>query len=93
MTINEVPILNDFDCPLLILTDNVVCVPSSDVISPTSILHECSSNCQSTTLQREITIERESVLSDTSELNFTHDFSCIIYFLNVFVIPCHKMNL
>ena len=53
---NEVPILNDFDCPLLILTDNVVCVPSSDVISPTSILHECSSNCQSTTLQCEITM-------------------------------------
>ena len=74
---------NEFDCPLLSLTDVFRCVPSKCICHSVSVLHECSSSCCIKTTNRSTVIERELV--QMSQLVFEHDFkTSTIYCFNVY---------
>ncbi len=87
---NSQDVLNDRDCPLLLLLNILILVPSTSVVSDVSIAHECGSECKyvsgSTTSRL---MERESIT--VSGNTFEHDFSNNLFCLNVYSLTLHGM--
>lgn len=77
-------ILNEYDCPLLSMTNLLYCIPSNSVIQAVSVVHECTSSCtfvQASTSRR---VEHEVV--DSTDILFKHDLSNKMYCYNVYCI-------
>ena len=84
ITHEEEQILNEFNCPLLQLSNCLCLHAASCILRPVSILHECTNSCIFTT-NRVQSIEREEV--ETAGLTFVHDYSNnSMYSLNIFNI-------
>ena len=77
-----IQVCNEFDCPLLTMTDLFRCIPSHSISHSVSVMHECSSSCTYTHINTTTTVERESV--DSRHLVFQHDFGSNLYALNVY---------
>lgn len=62
------PLLTEFECPVLVLTNDLYVFNASETYSLVSIVHICSSSC--------------TFSSDL--LHFTHNFSNSLFCLNIF---------
>ena len=80
----EEDIVNDYDCPLLELTNELHVVESSTVIREVSVVHECTSSCKYIDKSSSINIERESV--SCNQLVLEHDYSNHYYCFNIYGI-------
>ena len=75
-------LLNEFDCPLLELTNEVYAIPSPCVIKSVSVVHMCSDSCVFVETTTQHLLEREVV--QDSKLTFRHDFSNNMFCYNIF---------
>ena len=79
-------IVNELDCPALMLTHTVFTVQPSSIEKSVSIIHECGNTCKFTSKQSPRVIEREQLYL-SSRLEFVHDFGVnYAYYLNVYCI-------
>ena len=62
-------IMDDKDCPVLLLSNLLYCIKSIQVLKPVSIVHECGQGCS---LRKRRRIERQEM--ETSSLVHWHDF-------------------
>ena len=69
-TIHGTPLLNEFDCPLLLLSGILYIFPTSYIHTPVSVVHACSDSCKFT--------------SDIS--TFEHDMSNTLFYYNIYCI-------
>ena len=77
-------IVNEFDCPILLLTTDVYCVRPAQIQSVISIVHMCGTTCTSETVAIPAQIEREQI--STSKLFFNHDLSNHLFCFNIYCI-------
>ena len=77
------PVLNEFHCPNLILTNDIYCIDPTQVSSAVSILHACGVECVLKTQTAHRRIERECI-SLESQLVLSHDLSNKLFLLNVY---------
>lgn len=82
--LNSEPISNDYDCPLLTMTNSVLAIVPSMVRMAVSIVHECTDTCIFVRCQRTRRLEREDV--STNSLVFRHDLCNAMYCLNTYCI-------
>lgn len=73
---------NEFDCPLLTLTDLVYLIESISIHYAVSVVHECNNSCTYVTSSVTTVIERETITK--SVLSFKHDPSNRMYCLNIY---------
>ncbi len=73
---------NEFDCPLLMLTNLLYCINSHKIQNPVSIIHECTDSCKFITTTISSTVEHEHL--HTSGPSYYHDTSNKMYCLNVY---------
>ena len=83
MDFNGEDVLNDYDCPLLTLTSNIVTIPSCKVEASVSIIHQCTSSCTFVLSPVGQIVERENV-SNAGSLTYKHDGTNTLYCLNVY---------
>ena len=76
-------VTNEFDCPLLTLTNIFIAVPSTSILSPASVMHECTSTCVFRKQAAQCRMEQETVDVD-NHLQFVHDKNNTIYALNIY---------
>ena len=78
------PILNDWGCPLLNLSNYIFTTSALNIRCSVSIVHECSGNC--TFLEEVVaqTHEREEIQHKV--LRFKHDWSSPLYCYNAFCL-------
>ena len=79
---SNVPVLNEYECPLLTLSTTVVFVHSTAISTAISVMHQCSDTCSFVRTSCFENRERESV--STNKLVFQHDWSNNLYCLNVY---------
>ena len=60
-----IPITNDYDCPLLSLTNLFHCIPAHYILQSISVIHECSPTCNLQCVYTSSTVERLSVSAET----------------------------
>ena len=80
-------IMNEYDCPLLSMTNLLYCIPSTSVSHAVSVAHECTDSCLFVNSSVEVPfrrVEHESV--ESSFPLFKHDFSSKMYRRNVYCI-------
>ena len=82
--LEELRINNEFDCPLLSLTNNYHFVIPEIVFTTVSILHQCTSSCKFITKSSFLNFEREQI--SQSRLTFQHHLADRMFFLNLFCI-------
>ena len=64
------PLLNEYNCPLLLMTSNLYILSTSRINKPVSIIHVCSDMCR----------------MDTTYSKFEHDLSNKLYCYNIYCI-------
>ena len=67
---NGSPLVTEFDCPILLLTNNIFVVSPLCIHSPISVFHICLHSC----------------LLSSDSLNFIHDFSNSLFCYNIYCI-------
>ena len=75
---------DEFDCPIIILTNEIASVLPSTIMGPVSIIHSCSASCKIVSKPIYRTIEREKVQQTDDQLAFIHDISDKLYVLNIY---------
>ena len=76
-------VVNDFDCPLYILSPDFKVVSSTSIAAEVCFVHECHDQCKFVSNHTSVFVERESVSVD--KLHFEHDYSVNnLYCLNLF---------
>ena len=63
-----IPILNEFDCPLLTLIPQFKCISSDCIIQSISVIHQCSSSCKFTLTNIPTIVERHLVDQDSGHV-------------------------
>ena len=84
LKISDVPVTNDFRCPLLFMTSTISTINPLSIVTSASIIHEYTDTCvfaQATTTQR---VERENIV--TQKLTLNHDYTNNCYCLNIYCI-------
>lgn len=81
---NGQQVVNEQDCPLLIGSSHLQSVPSTSILSPVSVVHECDSSCKLEMRRKRKIIERESV--DATSLVLKHDFHNGLFALNIYCL-------
>lgn len=76
--------MNEFDCPLLSMTNVLYCIPSNTVSQAVSVVHECTNSCTFVKTSVIRNVEHEAV--ESSDIIFKHDFCNKMYCLNVYCI-------
>lgn len=76
------PSTNEFDCPLLNLTNDLHILSVSFVVKPVSVVHCCTDSCNFMDSVASINIEREYIAS--SKLVFVHDPHNYLFCYNIF---------
>lgn len=74
-------LVDDYELPIAILTNEFVSVHPLQVSKPVSIVHLCSSSCKLVSRSETRLIERENV-ERTDTLVFEHDISNQLYVVN-----------
>lgn len=82
MDVNGENILNEYDCPVLSLTDLIYCIPSQCIKHSISVVHECTTTCTYVTNCISNVIEHETV--QTASLIFKHDWKNKLYCHNIY---------
>ena len=77
-----VPVLNDLDCPLLLLTQEIHGIGPQCISKSVSIFHECTDSCVLVECTAQCDMEREQV--EKTKLVYKHDFSNNLFCYNVF---------
>lgn len=77
-----IPVCNEYDCPLLTLSNLFRCIPSICISHSVSVVHECSASCVFRRIITTAIVERRRV--QTQKLSFVHDFSNNLYALNIY---------
>lgn len=75
---NMEPILNQYDCPLLMLTEHIFDILVSDLISSISAVHMCTDSCIVIEENSSRVFEREKI--DANRTIFKHDWTNHMYF-------------
>ncbi len=79
--------INMFDCPQLTLSRIVFSAPSSHVEKAVSIVHECGVTCKCIHKTVRSNVERETVTSSSTKLEFEHVFcGNSQFYLNIYCI-------
>ena len=73
---------NEFDCPMYVLSFDLVVVQSSCVCSPVSFVHECQHTCTFTEQLVSVAVERDSC--STCKLTFVHDYTNRQFCYNIY---------
>ena len=84
------PVLNEWSCPLLTLTNVIRCIASTLVSCAVSVVHQCDSQCVLAEQETTSRIERELVTQKKTV--FVHYTDNNMYCCNIFCIciVCHK---
>ncbi len=84
IVLNGQPIVNEYDCPLLTLTDTITGVYPVDILLETSIVHECTATCEfvSNGPLNVLQVERETI--PTNRFVYMHDWTNKLYCFNVY---------
>ena len=69
-TVNGIPLLTEFDCPILLLTTNLYIVQTTFIHAPVSVVHVCSDTCK----------------FNGSTCIYMHDLNNNVYCYNVYCI-------
>ena len=75
-------IMNDYDCPILMMADILFCIPSVSVSHSLSVVHECTNTCVFVSGLASKKVEHEEV--NCTQLCYEHDWSNNMYSLNVY---------
>ena len=73
-------IVNNFDCPLYILSSNFKLVSTASIAAEVSFVHECNDRCKFASDLCLRLVENISV----DKLHFAHDYDNNMYCLNIF---------
>ena len=84
MDVNGQCMVNDYDCPLLSLSSQIVTVAPSAVHTAVSVMHECTSTCLFDNSNTRQTLEREDIHTIHMHLSYTHDWTNTFYCLNIY---------
>ena len=80
-------ICNEFDCPLVELSQNIFIVDPKVIMGPVSIVHSCTQTCQVYREPSTCSYEREVVsVADATQVVFKHDLSNRLYCINIYCI-------
>ena len=78
-------ICDEFNCPILELTNNIHLCLVSQVLTPVSIVHSCTESCKfKTTSTMTRLVEREQI--PIGDITFEHDWTNSFYCLNIYNI-------
>ncbi len=83
---NGQPIVNEYDCPLLTLTDTITGVYPVNIVIETSIVHECTDSCDFVDdgPLNVLQVERETI--QTNRLAYMHDWTNKLYCFNIIIL-------
>jgi hypothetical protein len=73
---------NEYDCPILSMSNLIYCIPAKHVYHSVSVVHECTNSCSFVTTSIQKRIEQEDVC--VSQLTFSHDWSNKLFSLNLY---------
>lgn len=76
------PICNEYDCPILCLSDLIYCVPAKCVSHAVFVVHECTNSCKFVATNTTQTIEHEYVNSVRTV--YVHDLTNKMYSHNIY---------
>lgn len=82
LEMHGVPLTNNYDCPLLELTSHVKTITPATIVSPVSIVHECTDSCVFVNSNTRRRVERCDIV--VNKLVFQHDSSNTLYCLNIY---------
>ena len=82
VTPDGVPLLNEYDCPLMTRTSIVRFIPSVQVVRSVSVVHQCDRGCKTADTSTTTTVERQQV--SVRKTIFQHDWNNDLYCLNVY---------
>ena len=82
--VNSEPVLNEYECPLLAITNRIFSADCSQIKQAVSIVHECSDSCTFDWGSSCRRIEREA--SGEKALVYTHDWTNMLCCLNVYCV-------
>jgi len=86
-----VQILNDQECPLMMITQRFQVMPSCHILGSVSMIHQCGNSCFEVKYF-ETRIEREAI-NTTSINSIKHDNSNTFYCINLYCINYHTIQL
>lgn len=78
---------DEFDCPLLSLTDLLYCIPSKSITHSVSVVHNCTSSCTFLSSSSTKTVEHELIA--TTQLVYHHDPANKMFCFNVYCMGHH----
>lgn len=84
MESNNQPLLDDKDCPILLLSDIFMCIPSDRILTPVSIVHECDAKCTLQMRRKRVQTERQQC--EVNSLVLIHDYSNDMFVVNIYCI-------
>ena len=91
MDLHGTAITNEYECPILTLTDLVYCIPSNSIYHSVSVIHECSHTCTfNNTSLASRRMEHENVHLSRSQLLYNHDLSNKLYCYNIYCMSLLK---
>lgn len=80
------PIVNEQNCPLLLLLKVLKVVPSHSIRSVVSVIHQCGNSCKFEACKYSRKVEREDVQIDG--LILKHDLTNTMFCLNIYCMKC-----
>ena len=87
MDVGGETISNEFDCPILTVTDLIYCIPSVAVCTAISVVHECTSSCVFKANMASRRVEHEDI--QLPQLMYQHDLSNKFYCHNLYCNNFH----
>ena len=80
------PVLNEWGCSLLTLTNMIRCIASTLVNCAVSVIHQCDNQC--VLAEQETTSRIERVLVTQKKTVFVHNTDNNMYCYNIFCMHC-----
>lgn len=75
---------NEYHCPLLFVSKDILMVKSVDILTDISVVHQCTEKCEFKDHLEASFVERE--LIKTSIIVLKHDFTNLTYYLNIYAL-------
>jgi len=88
--VNGDEVLNEQECPLLLKSKHLISVPTKNVLSPVSIVHECLT-CPLQVKRKRRRVEQEEVRIES--LILKHDHNNNMFALNVYCMHAQLLPL
>ena len=83
-------LVNEFDCPILKLTKVLLAAPTTCILSPASIVHNCNLTCTFNRAQCKRRIEQEQVELPTLKLDHNNRLNSFLF--NIYCMKCPSMT-